>query len=163
MRKIKNLAILGDLHFSCKSPISRIDDYSNTCLEKLDTLLEICLNRDYKDVVILGDFFNKPSQPIEYLYKVITKLDNFKKNNINVYSIYGNHDLIFDKLDRAPKTSLGLLFKTGFIKELRIKQFESMSNYKISLFGYHYPENIQPLRIIDDRYKGDINICINHI
>ena len=98
MEKIKNLAIIGDCHFHYKSPISRIDDYPNTCLEKLDTLLEICTNRDYKHLVILGDVFNKPTQSIEYLYKVISKLDKFKKNNINVYSIYGNHDLIFDKL-----------------------------------------------------------------
>ena len=162
MEKIKNLAIIGDCHFHYKSPISRIDDYPNTCLEKLDSLLNLCIERDYKHLVILGDIFNKPAQPIEFLYKIISKLEEFKENNITVYSIAGNHDLLFDKLDRISKTSLGLLFKTGFIKELRIKQFESMSNYKISLFGYHYPENIQPLRIIEDRYKGDINICINH-
>lgn len=160
MRKIKNLAILGDFHFNYKSPISRIDDYPNTCLEKLDTLLEICINRDYKDIVVLGDFFNKPSQPIEYLYKVITKLDNFKKNNINVYSIYGNHDLIFDKLDRAPKTSLGLLFKTGFIKELQKEQLQSISGYTINLYGYHYPQIITPVRALEN--TGDVNICCCH-
>lgn len=160
MRELKSLVVLGDWHFNYKSPSSRIDDFPNTCLEKLDTLLDICLSRGYKDIVILGDVFNKPTQPIEFLYKVISKLDNFRNNNINIYGIYGNHDLLFDKLDRASKTSLGLLFKTGFIKELQHESFLSNSGYRISIYGYHYPQIISPIRALEN--TGDINICVCH-
>lgn len=155
-----NLVCFGDLHLSSRTPSSRIDDYSVTSVEKLHAILDLCVRKSYKHVVFPGDIFHTPIQPISYINEIIDVLKKFKEAGINVYAIYGNHCLTHNSLDYAMKSATGLLFKTGYLKELRSEYFVSNAGYSIGLHGYHYPETLTPVMALDT--NSQINICVAH-
>lgn len=159
--KIKDIVIVGDPHLNSSTPSSRIDIFADTSIEKLETLLDLCKSKNYKTVVLLGDVFHKPQQPINYIYRVINAFLKFKRAGITVYSIVGNsHDVPYDKVSYLPRTALGLLFQTQALHKLESATFISQGDYSIGLFGYDYEAPIVPLDKID--YKAHVNICVCH-
>ena len=157
---IKTITFVGDSHFTSTTPKSRVDDYAETSIEKLESLLDICITKGYKHLVHLGDFSHIPNQPLSYVNAIIEVFQKFQDNGIKWYGIYGNHDLVHNDLDNSNKSLLGLMFKTGLIKELRTELFTTKEGYDIALHGYHYPEAIQPLMARE--IKGKVNICVMH-
>jgi DNA repair exonuclease SbcCD nuclease subunit len=100
-----SIAIVGDLHTKEQNN-SRNDDYFRTCMSKLERLLAL---HDY--VIVLGDFFEKPSMSIEYLNQLIDFLARYKGR---IFSILGNHDAYYRTLN-LDKTAIGLLNNVGII------------------------------------------------
>ena len=101
------IAVVGDLHLKDNTPRSRLDCYLNTCLDKLEQLLIL-----YDYVVVLGDFFDKPSIPIETINVIFYRLNKYKGR---LFSILGNHDAYY-RTDNLDKTALGLLNNVGIVK-----------------------------------------------
>ena len=99
------VAFVGDLHLNHSTPKSRIDDYPTTCIDKLESLRVSLLQRDVKYLIILGDVFHKPKQSVEFLNRVIKQFLKFKDSGIEVYSIIGNHDEIYERVDSIERTS----------------------------------------------------------
>lgn len=162
MKTIKNVAIVGDPHLNSSTPASRVDDFAITSIEKLDSLLKICKVKDISTVVFLGDMFHKPQQPIGYLYRVINALNQFRLNNIDLYSIVGNsHDVPYDKVSYLPRTSLGLLFTTGVVKQLEYEKFITKEGYDVSFFGYPYEVPIKST-VERESELSKINVCVAH-
>lgn len=127
--------LIGDPHFDSQTPISRIDDYRETTLKKLYSLLSLALSHKAKTVITAGDFFHKYQVPISYLNEVIEVLKKFKDNDIDFYSLIGNHDLPHDKMVYFNSTPLSLLFKSGLVKHLRN---ETLGNTEF--FGLDFTE-----------------------
>lgn len=159
-KELTTLTVVGDLHLNAITPKSRVDDFAGASIDKLEALLDICTTKDYKNVLLLGDFTHAPNQPIWFINKLISVLTKFKDNNIEIYSIYGNHDLVHNDLENAYKCTLGLMFNTGLIKELRTESFVSKYGYDIALHGFHYPEAIEPL--MARTHQAKVNICALH-
>lgn len=160
LKYMDNLVCLGDLHLSSRTPSSRVDDYSETSLEKLRAVLDLCLRKSYRHVLLPGDIYHTPIQPISYINAVIDVLKEFKENNITLYGIYGNHCLTHNSLAYADKSATGLLFKTGYVKELRSVEFLCNAGYTVGIHGFHYPEDITPATALEQDSK--INICVAH-
>ena len=158
MSRIANkIAFIGDAHLSSKSPSSRVDDYANTTLLKLDKLLELCKKNNLSYLVFLGDMFNTPTDTLLYVNRVMMKFKEFERNGIYVYSILGNHSVANMKHENRDKSSEGLLYTSKLVRELQYEPFISPQGYKIGLYGYHYS---QPLGLPS---KGDlVNICVAH-
>ena len=154
-----SIVIVGDLHLSCVTPTSRIDNYADTSIEKLESLLNICITRGYDKVVFLGDITNKPQQSLNYIYRVMEVFNEFKKNNITLYAIIGNHDVPYDKSSYLNRTSLGLLFQSNLLKHLKEESF-IFNGYRVKVFGYDYENIITPVRALEN--TGDVNICCCH-
>lgn len=110
-----NVMIVGDTHIHHSTPSSRKDNYSQTVLDKLTFLKDYCKTNGVPFVVLLGDIFHTPSEPLSYLNKVI---DLFKdwSNYSEIYTIIGNHDVPLGNVNRVDETALGNLFITGFVK-----------------------------------------------
>lgn len=162
IKEIKDILIVGDLHLNSSTPISRIDDYADTSIEKLNNLLSLCMDKSISVVILLGDVFHKPQQPLSYLYRVIEAFNKFKDNGIDVYSIVGNsHDVPYDKVAYLPKTSLGLLFKTGALIKLERESFITKEGYIITFFGYDYEQHIESIENIKD-LSSRVNVCVCH-
>ena len=156
-RIIDKMAIVGDMHLSSRTPSSRLDDYANTSIDKLDKLLNLCIKEDIKYVVSLGDTFNTPTDTLLYVNRVMQKLKEFERNGIFFYSILGNHSCANMKHENVDKSSEGILYISHLIRELQYEPFTSPSGYTIGLYGYHYS---QPINLPT---KGDkINICVAH-
>lgn len=158
IKDVDTTIIVGDTHFNHLTPSSRRDDYAETTLEKLDTLLEKCVENKANRVIFLGDLFHKPKQPLDYLNALVDKFTNFRDKNIILYTISGNsHDIFNDRQDSLPRTSLGLLFATDVIKPLGYISLHSRENIT-TFWGYHYPD--KPILIPkNDTYDKNIAIC----
>lgn len=153
------IAFVGDLHLDTTTPSSRVDDYSDSSLAKLMALKNTCLLRDIKIVVLTGDVFNKHDQSNTYMNRVLKVFREFKENNILVFSIFGNHDLSFERMDTAERSPLQMLITSGLVVHLSTEMIKTPS-YSVQLVGLDYPDN--PIPVSDLPQKGTINILVAH-
>ncbi len=158
---VKGLLFVGDTHFSTVTPRSRIDEYPKTALKKMREVHKICKEQGFSIVVLLGDIFNKPSQPISYVNSILDLLAYFKKDGIEVYSIIGNHDVLYNRLDFMDKSSLGNLFYSGLLKPFGRIYFKTESGHSFGVAGFHYGEMVKPA---EEVLEGvNIPICVAHL
>lgn len=150
---MKNFYFVGDLHLNDVNPRSRIDDYSIAILDKLTYIFNLAKENNIEAIFFLGDIFHKPSGlSTKYLNKVIS---TFQLAPCPCYSIIGNHDIPFNKIDEVDNTSLGILFKSRALVHL--------DNYpitpNISIFGFDYNTDIS---YITKPSTCSLGICISH-
>ena len=105
------LLIAADLHLTHKTPLGRKDNYAETCLSKLKQLVD-CANVDETDIIITGDMFDQPSNPIWFVNRVIAVLKECKST---IYVIAGNHDLKYHVLENLKESSLWNLIEAGAV------------------------------------------------
>lgn len=115
------IAFIGDPHFDYSTPSSRLDDYKELTITKLHNLLNLAIENEVDKIFMTGDVFNKVDQSLTYIHDLINALNKFKDNNIEIYAIWGNHDLRNNNLAISDKTPLSLLFKAGIMKYLPIE------------------------------------------
>lgn len=108
--------LVGDLHLDSTTPLSRLDNYRETTITKLKSLLQLMIDRGANQLILTGDVFDKLDQSAIYMHDIVDVLQSFKEQGIAVWSVWGNHDLNRDNLEISNKTPLALLFKTGLIK-----------------------------------------------
>lgn len=119
-----NYGIIGDVHIDV-SVSSRKDDYFTTCLEKLTSVAQTC-----KNVIFLGDVFNKQVLPNEYFTRLYTHLKYLMTTyNCRFYSIVGNHDIYNEQEVTLSKTTLGICALTGIITIIPIEGI-TIDDYK---------------------------------
>lgn len=147
------ITLVGDAHLNDKTPSSRQDDFPLTSINKLEELFKICLANDYKNLIFLGDMFHKPTQSLIYLVKVMNIFTKFKNHGINVYSIIGNHDVVYSKSEYIDKSSLGILFASNLVKPLDKLEFD-----EVNIYGFNYDEDIP---ILSDK-ENKFNLCVAH-
>ena len=119
-----NIAIVRDLHLAPKVS-SRVDDYFESCIEKIIEIANNC-----KNIIFLGDVFETPTLPFNYfitLYRELKYLTDIKGNRF--YSIIGNHDIYNEREESLDRTTLGLCSETGLIKVIE-------PNNPINIDGY---------------------------
>jgi len=146
---------VGDIHFNSVPPLSRIDDYSQACIKKMENIKQLCIEKDYKLVIFTGDIFHRTLQPFSYMYQVISSFEEFHKSKIKAYTIFGNHDLPYEKVENIVKTPLGVLLQTNYLKpfnEINLLIGEG----KVCIKGIHYPDDIPKSEV------GGLNICVAH-
>lgn len=151
------IGFVGDLHLNTATPKSRIDNYPETLVEKLESLRILCLNNDIKYLVFLGDIFHKPAQPVSFIYQVLQKFLDFKNSGIQCYAISGNHDISFESLDTLSKSALGILFEVNALvpfSDIYVKGTRTPVHIK----GFHYTE--EPTEPDDFTYY---NIMVAHM
>ena len=56
---IKRFLIIGDNHLDSKTPLSRLDNYMETCLQELLETLQIAKANKVDYYILLGDIFNR--------------------------------------------------------------------------------------------------------
>lgn len=161
---------VGDLHQDELVPINRIDEFNETRNNKISEILKIAKQNKVNAILHGGDFFNKPKMSNEFVTHIIetwnnklipidiqdltfkfkagtisekeyiTQLNEYKKNNIPLISIIGNHDIIGDNIESYPKTSLNVLETSGFLhivdKEHPI--IFKDNNFNVAITGCHY-------------------------
>ena len=107
---MSRIAIVGDVHLAV-SVSSRIDDYFNTCLNKLAEIA-----RDNTHVIFLGDVFNTPLIANSYFISFYNFLQKYIEQGVQFYSIVGNHDVYNEREDSLDRTTLGLCDTLGVIR-----------------------------------------------
>lgn len=107
-----NIAILGDSHINTKCS-SRVDDYLYTCINKFTEVANTVGRNGH--IIILGDMFHRPNVPASAIVSFLNLLNSFKRNNIQVHTILGNHDVFNYRENSLPNTNLGILQAAGVL------------------------------------------------
>jgi predicted phosphodiesterase len=107
-----------DPHYKDKAPITRTDDYAKALIDKTLKISKLAKKVKAKAVFCGGDVFDvKDSIKISY-WLTNTLIQVFKEFPCPVYSLIGNHDITYDRLDTIGKQPLGTLFESGALKHL---------------------------------------------
>ena len=141
--------VVGDAHFCDKAPSCRVDNYSETCLKKLEFVLDYCIDNQIQVVVMEGDFFHKQQIPIPYLTKIIRTINEKKteykikhKADLVIATIIGNHDLPFENYKFIEKSPLYLMFEAGALTHFRFIEIKS-GRTSINISGFDYAKEIE--------------------
>lgn len=146
---MSKILFLGDPHLNYQTPQSRKDVYPQTMLEKIKTIANIANTQDIDDVIFLGDMFHQRYQPYSYMMKCFMAFKEFKKPP---YSIIGNHDLIFERIDTFEESPLNFLFMTGVVKHL-----DTLEYGDVILKGFDYTT---PITVNETPNK--YTVCVAH-
>ena len=155
------ILFVGDPHLDSMTPVSRADDYREITLNKLDQIKNICITNDIKLVVFAGDMFSTLNQSLIYMNQVIDKFNEFHKENIEVLTLVGNHDLPRNNMSLLKNSPLYTLLAKGSVK--RVSE-DSIIPYEISeninLYGIDYTMKDSLKDIVLDDSK--VNLLIIH-
>lgn len=143
---------IGDLHLSDLNPKSRIDNYPLTMLDKLISIFDMAKEQNVKAIFFLGDIFHKPSGlSTKYLNKVV---ETFQKAPCPCYTIIGNHDIPYNRVEDVDNTSLGILFKSKALLHLDRVSL----NDHVAVCGYDYDTDISQI----EKPDYEVAICLSH-
>ena len=145
---MSKILFIGDPHLNYQTPSSRKDVYPQTMLEKIKAIAKIANESDIDDVVFLGDMFHQRYQPYSYMMKCFMAFKEFKKPP---YSIIGNHDVIFERIDTFEESPLNFLFMTGVVKHL-----DTLEYGDVILKGFDYTTPITP------NVSNNYVVCVAH-
>jgi UDP-2,3-diacylglucosamine pyrophosphatase LpxH len=113
------ILFIGDVHLSDTTPRSRKDDYTKAILGKLEQCAKI--SQGYDRVVFLGDIFHK-KKPENNSHSLVGEfMDILRKFHGGDYrcALVGNHDIRDGNMGCLPEQPLGVIFKTGLLRELK--------------------------------------------
>ena len=127
-------AVCGDLHITEKTPVNRVDDYAKTILTKLEFILKIA-QKNKCNLFQPGDFFDNPSPSYRLFSKVVDLLNKY--NDVNIYSIFGQHCMKFRNKENTASAALAQSC-TNFIL---ISSTGLNINENITLYGSNYNED----------------------
>jgi len=104
------LLFIGDPHLSSKRIGRRIDDYTNTALNKIDQAFSTAYDNNLLPIV-LGDLFHRANDTDPTL---LTKLfEIIRKRPIEILSIVGNHDIKDTTL--TENTAMSIIKASGLV------------------------------------------------
>lgn len=115
------IAFIGDIHADSMTPSSRIDNYMETCKNKLVDVSKKCAERNVKHLFIAGDVFSRISTTHEAVNEIGTAFKTFESCGIKLYSIIGNHDMIRNSTDNFQKSPLQTMFTFDIINHISQK------------------------------------------
>lgn len=157
------ITTMGDGHFSKSTPESRIDDFAQTSLEKIDSLRQVCEEIGTDVLIMVGDVFHHNQQSLLYVNRVIDHFRGFEKSGIKVYSIFGNHDLTHERWDSHEKSPLRTLMEAGVVHQLNTLILQVTSSTYVQIDGYQYHEAIKKFSPKGDNYGRCIqSLCVAH-
>jgi|GEM_PF-1476957 len=109
-----NFVLCGDCHFTSQQPVSRLDNVLEASINKWSSILQFALQHEAA-VLIAGDFCDKP-RDWYLLPRLMSVMAQYRK--VNVYAVYGQHDMYMRSEGGREATNLGVLAKAGMIKIL---------------------------------------------
>lgn len=156
---MSKIMFIGDTHLTGQAPSSRKEtneQYRELLISKLESCRQICLNQDIKTVIIEGDVFNNNSGIMNsFEIEIWSKFLDFKKEGIEVYSIVGNHDMIFQSEQEFKGSYIYKAFLAGIIKHL-----DTLQIGPIGIVGVDYNKDYKKASDIFPNNK--YNICVAH-
>jgi len=152
---------LTDIHLADKNPISRIDNYCESILNKLEQAKDLCVDRKVDLVLCGGDIFHIKAPTRNSHYLVSQVIDIFKSFPCLIYIVLGNHDISQDNINSLPRQPVNTLLKSGACHLLNDRSFD---NKKIRIFGIDYLTNPDYKNFSKKKSKEEkVQICVAHV
>lgn len=138
---------LSDIHAVSKNPVGRKDEIDKTFIKKMIFVLSYAKEHKAK-ILQAGDFFHRPRD--WRLLNIMVELIN--KYKVDIYTIYGQHDMyMYSDVEDSP-TTMSILAKTGHFHILSGKPVRFGEVY---VYGASYGSRVP-------RPKGDVNVLVIH-
>lgn len=153
------LLCTGDWHlFSNSRPENRTDaDYIGTQNKKVTYILDYALDNNVSAILQPGDFFDTHFVPYGLVNGLIEKMNSDFHCFINIFTVFGQHDLRYHSLKHKDNTPLSNMELAGAVK-IASEQPHPISDFSdIHIYGASWGEPIP--KILDE---DKINILILH-
>ena len=157
---------ITDSHASMKPPSSRQDTYFIACLEKMMEIAYRVRQFNADMVIHTGDLFHT-SRVSDKFTGMLAEI--IRKFGVPMYVIPGNHDIDGYNLSTIDQTKLGLLYKTGVVRELNRDnplKINMPGGGTICISGQEYYSGIDEGNMNDFSMQGndngDLNILCIH-
>ncbi|KKN89676.1 hypothetical protein LCGC14_0235220 [marine sediment metagenome] len=117
------ILLWGDGHLRVRTPQGRTDEnFMETCLGKVQQILEICIVEKCDAMIQTGDFFDSPNPNGELVSEVIARL-RWQKEELEkcrFFVIHGQHDLSYHTEASMRRSMLAILAAAGVVIPLRV-------------------------------------------
>lgn len=147
------IGICGDIHLTNIQSKKRLDDYPETQYKKIKYMLDNFKEEKVSCILQPGDLFDSFKSSNFLIQRYISL---FKKTNIPIYSIFGNHCLKYHSSD-VFDTPLAVLERAGVISIIQNKFNENPKLGDIHLYGCSWGEELP--KIIDNK---NFNVLLVH-
>lgn len=133
---------IGDIHMKGKTPQNRKDDYPTAIITKLEECFDLAISIKADCIFLLGDIFDYHKVSNETVSRLFHL---FKKYDIPIYAIVGNHDEIGYNMKSYSDGSLGLLECFGALTVLQDneKYFFIKNNIKLQVTTKSYDRGME--------------------
>lgn len=118
------IAYITDIHLANRPPANRQDDYNATIFGKLRWVAQECKRRKIRYLIIGGDLAHSYKPEDELIYRFVALMQKYE---LEVYYIYGNHDIQGGNTKYVNRTNFGLLSQH--------KWFHLLDNNPVQLKG----------------------------
>jgi len=129
---LSKILFIGDLHLSDRQISTRVDDTTETCLEKLQWILHFA-ERSSADILHTGDMFTHTLYSNKTRFQIKQMLREFKTSGLNLWTCSGNHT--GDIEDRDPNSvihrELGQFCFDGYVNFLGSFNGEFYKDYPV--------------------------------
>lgn len=151
-----------DCHLSDKAPTSRVDDYLNTCLDKLKQIGNLAKKHKATAVIDNGDFFDSTVAK-NNSHSMVRRVIELHKEHYPcpVYENPGNHDFPYKNLKYIRRMPLGVLFASGTFKQLTDKTFKE-DDLTVRVVGLPYKSKFDIEDFDIQRGDEDVLVCAAH-
>lgn len=148
---------ITDSHGTVKPPESRTDVYYLSFLKKMYELKYVIQQNDIKLIIHTGDLFHSARVSDKFAGQLA---EIIKSYGIPMYVVPGNHDIEGYTINTLDQTKLGLLYKTGVVKELDrgknpIQLKHQKENLNISIVGQEYYKDIDTGNMSDFEMRNN--------
>lgn len=152
------LGLLGDCHFTNRSPERRKDDYFQTQLNKFEEAIQIFSSAGCDLILQVGDFFDSSTVSNRVKSVVISLL---KKYNVKIYCVAGQHDIVGHSLGTYANSPLAVLEAAGSVKLIGKESFNFSlgETSTLNIYGTSFGEEVP---VTEYSCKERFNILIIH-
>lgn len=145
-----NFVFITDTHLYDANISSRSDNYNQSIMEKIKFVFEYCKNNNIGCIVHGGDLTHthKPSPQL-----LLDFVDLIMQYGINLYYVYGNHEVQGANHNHIDKTNLGFLSRYNWFHEINNNVVE-LNNCVLT--GYNYTsEKLKTDFLYPESYRGN--------
>jgi len=134
-----NILKITDIHFYDKNPSARLDNYTDSLIDKISQVAKQVEVLDVSAVVFCGDLFHDHAASRVSHLLVNRVLNALKSIPCPIYGIAGNHDLIYHRMDSLSKQPLGVIISAGGFQLLDDNPVTiSKDGIDVDIFGVSY-------------------------
>ena len=151
-----------DVHVSDHNPSSRLDNWTETVLEKLLQVAAIAQEVEADAVLDNGDLFDvkSPSRNSHELVRSVA--DVHTAYPCPVYGNVGNHDCVYGNIEFLPQQPLGVLFSSGVLKRC-YSEHEALiekDDVRVRICGVPYHGTSYDLERLKFAKKGEDRLVV---
>lgn len=129
------LIFLSDIHLLDQNPEARMDNLVEIQFQKLDYIFRYASDNS-APIIQGGDFFDK-ARSWHLLPKMISLINKY---DVEIFSVFGQHDTIYHNLSFRHETTLGVLASIGLVTVLGPDPY--WISDRVHLYGCSWGEKV---------------------